>query len=35
VRWFEEAFMLITNAGAEPVGDVQELIRELKYAVKR
>jgi len=35
VRWFEEAFMLITNAGAEPVGDVDELIKELKQAIKR
>jgi len=35
VRWFEEAFMLITNAGAESVGDVDELIKELKQAVKR
>jgi len=31
----KEAYRLIVNAGAEPVGDVQELIRELKYAVKR
>jgi predicted Rossmann fold nucleotide-binding protein DprA/Smf involved in DNA uptake len=31
----KEAYRLIVNAGAEPVRDVQELIRELKYAVKR
>jgi len=31
----KEAYRLIVNAGAEPVGDVQELIRELKYAVKK
>ena len=35
VRWFEEAFMLITNAGAESVGDVDKLIKELKQVVKR
>ena len=34
-RWFEEAFMLIDNAGAESVGDVDELIKELKRVVKR
>lgn len=34
-RLFEEAFTLITNAGAEPVRDVDELIKELKHAVKR
>ena len=32
---FEEAFTLITNAGAEPVRDVDELIKELKQAVRR
>jgi predicted Rossmann fold nucleotide-binding protein DprA/Smf involved in DNA uptake len=31
----KEAYRLIVNAGAEPVGDTQELIKELKYAVKR
>jgi len=31
----KEAYELIVNAGAESVGDVQELIKELKHAVKR
>ena len=35
VRDIKEAYELIVNAGAEPVGDVQELIMELRHAVKR
>jgi len=31
----KEAYELIVNAGAEPVKTVQELIKELKHAIKR